>query len=83
MILVIVEQKDGKLNRATWEAIAAAQQLAESGQLSIAVLGASVGAVAGELSTAQATEIIVVEAAALEPYTSDGFTAALAHVVAS
>ena len=26
MILVIAEQRDGKLNRATWEAIAAAQQ---------------------------------------------------------
>ena len=28
MILVVAEQKDGKLNRASWEAIAAAQQLA-------------------------------------------------------
>jgi electron transfer flavoprotein alpha subunit len=27
VILVIAEQKDGKLNRASWEAIAAAQQL--------------------------------------------------------
>jgi len=27
VILVIAEQRDGKLNRATWEAIAAAQQL--------------------------------------------------------
>ena len=29
MILVIAEQKDGKLNRATWEAIVGAQQLAQ------------------------------------------------------
>ena len=28
MILVIAEQRDGKLNRASWEAIAGAQQLA-------------------------------------------------------
>ncbi len=28
MILVIAEQRDGKLNRASWEAVAAAQQLA-------------------------------------------------------
>ena len=26
MVLVVAEQRDGKLNRATWEAIAAAQQ---------------------------------------------------------
>ena len=26
MILVVAEQRDGELNRATWEAIAAAQQ---------------------------------------------------------
>ena len=32
MILVIAEQRDGKLNRASWEAIAAAQQLARRGQ---------------------------------------------------
>jgi hypothetical protein len=31
MILVVAEQKDGKLNRASWEAIAAAQQLVEAG----------------------------------------------------
>ena len=29
MILVVAEQRDGKLNRATWEAIAAAQQAGE------------------------------------------------------
>ena len=31
MILVIAEQRDGTLNRASWEAIAAAQQLAGDG----------------------------------------------------
>ena len=43
MILVVAEQKDGRLNRASWEAIAAAQQLA-GGQspITIAVLGAAV-----------------------------------------
>ena len=30
MILVVAEQRDGKLNRATWETIAAAQQLAQA-----------------------------------------------------
>ena len=30
MILVIAEQRDGRLNRATWEAIAGAQRIASS-----------------------------------------------------
>src|SRR3954452_14602235 len=81
MTLVVAEHKDGKLNRATWEAITAAQQLAAGGAVSIVVLGANVGAVAAELSAAQAQEVVAVEAPALEPYTSDGFTAALVHVV--
>ena len=31
MILVVAEQRDGTLNRATWETIAAAQQLCYRG----------------------------------------------------
>ena len=44
MTLVIAEQRDGKLNRATWEAIAAAQQAGDP--IKIVVLGAGVDAVA-------------------------------------
>ena len=54
MILVIAEQRDGKLNRATWETIAAAQQLAGDG-IVVAVPGApgaNVQQVAGELAAA-------------------------------
>ena len=95
MILVIAEiqQRDGKLNRATWETIVGAQQLAalldhssgdRASASSIAVLlpGASVGSVAAELAAAQIKEVITVEHAALEPYTPDGFTAALQDAIA-
>jgi len=85
MILVVAEYRDGKLNRATWEAVAAGQALA-AGQaqssLSILVLGANVGAVAAELSSAEAQAVVTIDAPALEPYTADGFTAALAQAVA-
>ena len=59
MILVVAEQKDGRLNRASWEAIAAAQQLA-GGQtpVSVAVLGA------GRRPTA-AAELAAAEVAAV------------------
>jgi electron transfer flavoprotein alpha subunit len=83
MILVIAEQRDGKLNRTTWETIVAAQQLASSASLpiSLLVLGTSVGSVASELAAAQVTEVLAVEHPALEPYTPDGFTAALQDAI--
>ena len=81
VILVIAEQRAGKLNRATWEAIAAAQQLASSEPIVVGVPGSSVGSVAGELATAQVKEIVAIENAALEPYTPDGYTEALQQAI--
>jgi electron transfer flavoprotein alpha subunit len=77
VILVIAEQRGGKLNRATWETIAAAQELAASGSVAVAVPGADVRKVAAELAAAKVEEVVAVEHAALEPYTPDGYTAAL------
>jgi electron transfer flavoprotein alpha subunit len=83
MILVIAEQRDGKLNRATWETIVGAQQLAKVSGAPITVLvpGAHAAGVAAELAAAQVAEIVTVEHAALEPYTPDGFTAAFQAVI--
>jgi len=85
MILVIGEQRGGKLNRATWEAIAGAQQLAaEAGNqpLSVLVIGTGLAGLAAELAAAEVQEVITVEDAALEPYTPDGYTAALQDAIA-
>jgi electron transfer flavoprotein alpha subunit len=87
MILVIAEQRDGKLNRATWETIAGAQQLAgiTGTPITILVLGGSgdpVGRVAAEIAAAQAKDVVTVVSPALEPYTPDGFTAALQDAIA-
>jgi len=79
MILVIAEQKDSALNRASWEAVAAAQQM--GGPVKIAVAGASVAKVAGELAAADAAEVIALEHAALATYTPDGFVQALAALI--
>ena len=78
MILVIAEQKDGKLNRASVETIAAAQQL--SMPIKIAVAGQHVGSVATEL--AQYGEVVAVDHAALAHYTPDAFVQALQQVIA-
>src|SRR5262249_12008188 len=77
VILVIAEQRDGTLNRATWETVAAAQQmtsLGAAGEVVVLVPGASVGRAAAELAAAQVKEVVTVEHAALDPYTPDGFT---------
>ena len=84
MILVIAESSSGgKLNRATWETLVGAQQLAAatSSEITMVVPGASVASVAAELANAQVKEIVTVEHAALEPYTPDGFTAALQDAI--
>ena len=80
MILVIAEQCAATLRPVTWETIAAAQQI--GGSVKIAVVGVGVSAVAEELSMADVDEVIVVEHAALEPYTPDGFVEALSQVIA-
>jgi electron transfer flavoprotein alpha subunit len=79
MVLVVAEQRGGRLNRATWETIAAAQSLGEP--VKVAVLGAGADDAAAELSAAEAAEIIVVDAAALAEYTADGYVLALAALV--
>jgi electron transfer flavoprotein alpha subunit len=79
MILVIAEQRDGKLNRASWEAIAAAQHA--GGPIKVVLPGASVAPLAAELAAADVAEVVALEAAALEPYTPDGYVAALAELL--
>ena len=81
MILCITEQRGGKLNRASWETVAAAQQLAAGQPVTVMVAGTNLQSVAAELAAAQVQEVITVENAALEPYTPDGYTAALKSAV--
>ena len=81
MILVIAEQREGTLNRASWEAIAAAQQASEP--VKVAVLGSGISGVASELAAADVEEVIAIEHDALGMYTPDGFVAALEALVAA
>jgi electron transfer flavoprotein alpha subunit len=76
MILVIAEQHDQRVNRASWEAVAAAQQLAAGEPVTVAVPGASVDAAAGELAAADVQEVVRLEHASLEMYTADGYVQA-------
>jgi electron transfer flavoprotein alpha subunit len=78
-VLVIAEQHDGKLNRATWETIAAAQQI--KGELLIAVAGAGVDRIATELAASASAGVIVADNEHLAHYTADGYVLALQQVI--
>jgi electron transfer flavoprotein alpha subunit len=78
-VLVVAEQHLGKLNRASWEAIVAAQQI--GGDVSVLVPGTNAAGPAAELAAAQVAGVVTLEHAALEPYTPDGFTAALQDAI--
>jgi electron transfer flavoprotein alpha subunit len=78
-ILVIAEQRGGSLNRASWEAIVAAQST--GGAVRVAVAGADVSAAASELAAAEVAEVIALQHAALDLYTPDGLVQALAAFI--
>ena len=79
MILVIVEQREGKLNRVSWETLTAGQAIsAETGwPLEAAVVGGSVGTLAGEVAGKKVAKVYAIENPKLEPYTPDAFAAGL------
>jgi electron transfer flavoprotein alpha subunit len=84
-ILVVVEQREGKLNRVSWETLTAGQALAaETGWvLEAAVAGSNIAGIAGEVATKKVTKVYAVESAKLEPYTPDAFAAGLKTFIES
>jgi electron transfer flavoprotein alpha subunit len=82
-ILVIVEQREGKLNRVSWETLTAGQAIAaETGwTMEAAVVGGSVAALAGEVAGKKVAKVYAIENSRLEPYTPDGFAAALQQFI--
>ncbi len=85
MILVIVEQREGKLNRVSWETLTAGQAIAaETGwPLEAGVVGGSVASIATEVAGKKVGKVYAIENAKLEPYTPDAFAAALKQFIAS
>ena len=83
-VLVIVEQREGKLNRVSWETLTAGQAIAaETGwTLEAGVVGGSVAALAAEVAGKKVAKVYAIENSKLEPYTPDGFAAALKQFIA-
>src|SRR5689334_10095272 len=82
-VLVITEHKAGALNRMSWEALAAGQQIAtQSGQpLSAAVAGNELESLSGELANKKLDKGYRVEHALLKDYTADGYISALEQLI--
>lgn len=81
MILVVAEQKNGKLNRATLETLVATKQLSGDMPVKVLVLGDSVRDVPSEFMASQVQEVLIVEDKLLDPYTSEAFVAVLQEVI--
>jgi electron transfer flavoprotein alpha subunit len=84
-ILVIVEQREGKLNRVSWETITAAQAIAAATgwTLEAAVVGATAASLAAEIAAKKMAKVYAVESPKLEPYTPDAFAAGLKQFIAN
>ena len=84
-ILVIVEQREGKLNRVSWETLVAGQSIAADTGFSLeaAVVGSGVSAIANEVATKKVAKVYNLESPALNPYTPDAFSAGLKQFLSS
>ena len=82
-ILVVLEERDGRVSRTSWEALAAGQHLAAKTNQAVhtAVIGASTESLAAEAATKAVAEIIRVEHPLLAPYTPDGYVVALHQLI--
>jgi len=78
-ILVVVEQREGKLNRVSWETLTGAQAIAAATgwQLEAAVVGSGVGEIAAEVATKKVAKVYALESEKLAAYTPDVFVSAL------
>jgi electron transfer flavoprotein alpha subunit len=84
-ILVVLEERDGHVSRASWEALAAGQFLAgkTSQPVSAVVIGANTGATAAEAAAKAVGKVIRVADPLLERYTPDAYSIALHQLVQS
>jgi electron transfer flavoprotein alpha subunit len=81
VILVVAEQRNGALARTTWEAVTAAQAMAGSAPVKIAILAGPGGTAAQESAAADVSGILVAEHELLTHYTADGYATALQQII--
>ncbi|MEO4052030.1 electron transfer flavoprotein subunit alpha/FixB family protein [Solibacillus sp. CAU 1738] len=72
-VLVLGEVREGSLRNVSFEAIAAAKQIADGGEVVGVLIGDGIASVASELVAYGADRVVTVEHPHLKAYTSDGF----------
>jgi electron transfer flavoprotein alpha subunit len=82
-IWVVIEERDCRVSRISWEALAAAQKLGALASQAVhaVVLGAQTEALAAEVFAKALGKVVRVEHPLLATYTPDAFTVALAQLI--
>src|SRR5260221_12328925 len=82
-ILVIAEQREGKLDGVPWETVAAAQAIAAEtgGTVEAAVFGSGLSGIAQEIAGKKLAKVYAIESPRLAKYEPDGVVAALKHFI--
>jgi electron transfer flavoprotein alpha subunit len=82
-ILVVIEQRENRIARISWEALAAGQRLAlQSGApVTAVILGTDTESLAAEVATHAVAKVLRVEHPLLAQYTPDGFNLALQQLI--
>jgi len=82
-VFVVLEERDGRISRASWEALAAGQHLATqtSQPITAVVMGANTEATAAEAAAKSVAKAIRIAHPLLERYTPDAYTIALRQLV--
>jgi electron transfer flavoprotein alpha subunit len=84
-VWIVLQQREGRVSRISWEAIAAGQRLAAAtggGKAEAVLLGSGVGALADEVATADLAAVHVADHANLADYTPGAYIGALAPAIA-
>jgi electron transfer flavoprotein alpha subunit len=84
-VLAILEQREGKWNRQSFESLAAARQIADTLKtpLQAAVPGSNVQDLAAEAASYGVEKVFAVEDALLAEYTPDGYTAGFEQLISA
>lgn len=82
-ILVVMEQRQGRIGRISWEALSAAQRLATQlgKSVSTVVVGSETNSLADEIAAWPLNKVVRVEHPLLANYTADGFSLALQQLI--
>ncbi|MDR7080116.1 electron transfer flavoprotein alpha subunit [Neobacillus niacini] len=80
-VLVLGEIRQGELRQVSFEAIAAAKQIADGGEVVGLLLGSEAATLADTMIQYGADRVLIPEHPYLQSYTSDGYTQAITQVV--